>query len=120
MGRNEYSKQLRSMSYTEVEETLSDKKMLILNMRNNPKGEDYMNSAEWITTKKDIARCLTILGEKKREEIKEECERENKPLPKCFQKKLPRSVRVAMPKKMLAKYSQNRHPIRRKVVVFTP
>ncbi|EHY65638.1 hypothetical protein NERG_01245 [Nematocida ausubeli] len=120
MGRNEFSKQLRAMTYSEVENTLSDKKMQVLRMRNNVKGEEYKNTSEWITTKKDIARCLGVLTEKKRQEIREECERDNKPLPKFFTKKLPRAQRVTIPKATLERYRQNKHQLRRKIVVFTP
>ncbi|EIJ88070.1 hypothetical protein NEPAR07_1792 [Nematocida parisii] len=120
MGKSEFTNQLRAMTYAEVESTLSDKKMQVLRMRNNVKGEEYKNTAEWITTKKDIARCLGVLTEKKRQEIKEECERENKPLPKFFTKKLPKAQRVNIPKEMLERYRQNRYPLRRKIVVFTP
>ncbi|KAI5192934.1 hypothetical protein NEMIN01_2298 [Nematocida minor] len=120
MGRNEFSASLRSMTYSEVEGILSDKKMHVMKMRNNVKGDEYKNTAEWINTKKDIARCLGVLTEKKRAEIKEECERENKPLPKFFTKKLPRAQRVNISKSILRKYSQDRKPLKRKIVVFTP
>lgn len=120
MGRSEYSQQLRAMTYEEVEQTLADKKMHILKMRNNVKGEEYKNTAEWITTKKDIARCLNVLTEKKKQEIKEECEKDNKPLPKFLRPKLPKSQRVAMPKEMLAAYTQRRSRVKKKIVVFAP
>lgn len=120
MGRQEFSNSLRSMGYSEVEGILSDKKMDIMRMRNNVKGEEYRKTAEWINTKKDIARCLTILTEKKKQEIKEECESTGKPLPKFLIKRVSRAKRVNVPKSVLDKYCQNRYPIRRKIVVFTP
>lgn len=120
MGRSEFTKSLRSMTYAEVEGILSDKKMLVMKIRNNPKGEEYKNTGEWINTKKDVARCLTILSEKKKEELREESIREGKPLPKFLRPKTTRAERVNIPKSMLTKYRQNRAPIKRKIVVFTP
>ncbi|KAI5171082.1 hypothetical protein NEFER03_0484 [Nematocida sp. LUAm3] len=119
MGTREFAKELRSMSYEDIENTLSDKKMAILRMRNEGKQDDIKITKQWITTKKDIARCLTILGEKKRNEIKEQCEKEGKPLPKILREKRPRKERVNVSKKTLQRYSQST-PLRRKVVVFNP
>lgn len=118
MGRNEFSKELREKSYEEVEAILSEKKMGLLRLRTELTNSKGKCSAEWINTKKDIARCLTILAEKQKEEIIRECQEKNLPLPKKMRPKLPRVLRVSIPKKTLEKYTQRRGRGRGKVVVF--
>ncbi|KAI5185883.1 hypothetical protein NEHOM01_1133 [Nematocida homosporus] len=131
MARSEFTNELRRMPYKQVEEILSDKKMAILRMRNNEKRDEVKISAEWIQTKRDIARCLTILTEKRRNEIAEEymtvdevtgekVSVADKCKPKFLRKKQPRCARVNMPKEMLERFAQNKSRLRRKVVVFTP
>ncbi|OAG28943.1 large subunit ribosomal protein L35e [Nematocida displodere] len=119
MARSEFSKELRLKTNTDIENTLSDKKMELLRMRNDAI-EGYKVTAKWINTKKDVARCLSILTEKKKEEIKAECIKTGKPLPKTLRPKQPRSVRVSIPKEMLKKYGQCKSHLKKKVVVFTP
>lgn len=120
MGRNQFSKELREMTAEQIQGIVSDKKMNIMRMRNENRSRDMKITAEWINTKRDIARCMNVLGEKKRQEIREECEREGKPLPRILTKKEPRTKRVSMPKEMIKRFAQNKNRIRRKIVVFTP
>lgn len=120
MGRSEYTNELRNMSYQEVENILADKKMHMMKLRNDTKTENIKRTAEWLRTKKDIGRCMNVLTEKKREEIKQEYEREGKPLPKTFTPRLPRCMRVGISKEMLNNYRQHRKRVTRKLVVFQP
>ncbi|KAI5191126.1 hypothetical protein NECID01_1295 [Nematocida sp. AWRm77] len=118
MARHEYTNELRSKDYAEVEQVLADKKMTLFRLRTELTNSKGKGSAEWINTKKDIARCMSILGEKKKEEIKKDCLAKGLPLPKFMRPKLPRVLRVSVPKKTLEKYSQRRKSGKGKVVVF--
>jgi len=116
--KSEFSKELRRMAYEDIENVLSDKKMMLMRLRNKSTDDQLKKSPEWVETKKDIARCMTVLTEKKREEIRREAEEKNIPLPKFLRKKQSRAMRVNMPKEMLQRYCQNKHRLRKRVVVF--
>ncbi|KAI5179709.1 hypothetical protein NEOKW01_0172 [Nematocida sp. AWRm80] len=120
MSKSTFMNEIRGLSLEELQTVLSDKKRIIMNLRNESRGNDVKRTAEWINTKKNIARCMFMISEKKKEEIKAECEKEGKPLPKkLFTKKLPRKLRVSIDKATLKKFAQRR-PIARKIVVFKP
>lgn len=118
-----FAAELREKTYDEVNAALEEKKMLLLQMRQQLKQDTLKDTNKYRQTKKDVARCLQVMTEKKRAEMAEQY-KGKKTVPKNLRPKMTRAQRVAIPKELLAKKAPRlarrlqRFP--RKIVVFTP
>lgn len=90
---------LRKNTYEEVKTIMEDKKMRLLQLRQALKQDSLKDVHKYKVTKKDVARCLHVMTEKKREEMEEKY-KNAKVVPKDLRPKLTRARRPALPSRL--------------------
>jgi ribosomal protein L29 len=100
-----FIEQLRSATEEEIHKVLEEKKQDLMNTLQQLKQGALKETARKGEIKRDIARCMQVLGEKKRAEMMEKY-KHSKIVPKDLRPKLPKSKRNAMPEALLKKRSR--------------